>query len=329
MGRGKDKPFIAQSEWSNAHGDEGLPFGGKKTNIQGKKETTEALGLECCMLSLRPFSKPVCTADGFVFDASIIAAYVKEHHRHPFTGEALEVGDLIELTYHQNADGDYVDPVSFKQFTEVTKIVANRKSGQVYSWASVEEFNIKPNVWDDLVTGDPFERTDLVVLRDPNAPKAIAARKDKDKQVGARAEGSSQAIASKSKQPYNAASYSKGLAAASFTSTSMSPVTKNEADLINSEEYMFARIKAKGYARLVTNVGDINLELHCDLAPRTCYNFIKLAQSGYYKGTKFHRSIKNFMLQGGDPTGTGRGGKSYWGGDFKDEIGKKLSHSER
>ncbi|KAJ2263742.1 cyclophilin peptidyl-prolyl cis-trans isomerase Cyp8 [Coemansia sp. RSA 376] len=351
MGRWTDKPYIAQSEWSNAHGDEGLPFGGKKTNIQGKKETTESLPLDCCMLSLRPFTKPMCTADGSVFDADVITTYVNEHHKHPFTGEALDIGDMTELVYRQNADGDYVDPVSFKQFTAFTKIVANRKSGQVYSWASVEEFNIKINVWDDLVTGDPFERSDLVVLRDPNAPK-ILTTSNKDKLTDVRAEKSSRTIAdkaapsatgsaivkqtakltapaSKASQPYNAASYSKGLTAASFTSTSMAPVTKNEADLVNSEEYMFARIKAKGYARLVTNMGDINLELHCDLAPRTCYNFIKLAQSGYYKGTKFHRSIKNFMLQGGDPTGTGRGGKSFWGSDFKDEISKKLSHSDR
>ncbi|KAJ2686556.1 cyclophilin peptidyl-prolyl cis-trans isomerase Cyp8 [Coemansia spiralis] len=351
MGRWTDKPYIAQSEWSNAHGDEGLALGGKKTNIQGKKETTESLAFDCCMLSLRPFTKPMCTADGYVFDADVITAYVNEHHKHPFTGEALDIGDLTELVYHQNASGDYVDPVSFKQFTEFTKIVANRRSGQVYSWTSVEEFNIKINVWDDLVTGDPFERSDLVVLRDPSAPKVIAVR-DKGKLADTHAEESRQTIADKTapsvagsvttkqaakltafvgnpSQPYNAASYSKGLAAASFTSTSMAPVTTNEADLVSSEDYMFARIKAKGYVRLVTNMGDINLELHCDLAPRTCYNFIKLAQSGYYKGTKFHRSIKNFMLQGGDPTATGRGGKSYWGSDFRDEISKKLSHSER
>ncbi|KAJ2747568.1 cyclophilin peptidyl-prolyl cis-trans isomerase Cyp8 [Coemansia sp. BCRC 34301] len=336
MGRSKDKPYIAQSEWSNAHGDEGLPFGGKKT-IQGKKDTTESLALDCCMLSLRPFTKPMCTADGSVFDANVITAYVMEHHRHPFTGEALKVGDLTELTYSQNAAGDYVDPVSFKQFTDVTKIVANRKSGQVYSWASVEEFNIKANVWDDLVTGDPFDRSDLIVLRDPSASTAIAARAPKDRQIDVLSEKRGLAIAekttavqaSKSKRPYNAASYSKGLAAASFTSTSVAPVTNNEVELINSEEYMFARITTKGYARLVTSMGDINLELHCDLAPRTCYNFIKLAQSGYYIGTKFHRSIKNFMLQGGDPTGTGHGGKSCWGGDFKDEVAKKQSHSER
>jgi peptidyl-prolyl cis-trans isomerase-like protein 2 len=54
-----------------------------------------------------------------------------------------------------------------------------------------------------------------------------------------------------------------------------------------------------------------------------------LAKSGYYKDVKFHRKIKNFMLQGGDPTGTGRGGESYWKENFKDEIRAKLSHNAR
>lgn len=50
-----------------------------------------------------------------------------------------------------------------------------------------------------------------------------------------------------------------------------------------------------GYVRLLTNFGALNLELHCDLVPKTCENFIKHCQNGYYDGTKFHRSIRNFM----------------------------------
>lgn len=51
-----------------------------------------------------------------------------------------------------------------------------------------------------------------------------------------------------------------------------------------------------GYVRLVMNFGALNLELHCDLVPKTCENFIKHCQNGYYNGTKFHRSIRNFMV---------------------------------
>ena len=73
-------------------------------------------------------------------------------------------------------------------------------------------------------------------------------------------------------------------------------------------------------AVIQTNKGTIRVELLESDAPKTTENFITLAQRGYYDGIIFHRVIKNFMIQGGDPTGTGRGGESAWGGRFNDEI---------
>jgi cyclophilin family peptidyl-prolyl cis-trans isomerase len=69
-----------------------------------------------------------------------------------------------------------------------------------------------------------------------------------------------------------------------------------------------------------TNKGTIRFELLEADAPKTTDNFIKLAERGYYDGVIFHRVIKGFMIQGGDPTGTGRGGESAAGGRFNDEI---------
>lgn len=71
-----------------------------------------------------------------------------------------------------------------------------------------------------------------------------------------------------------------------------------------------------------TNKGTIRFELLESDAPKTTENFITLAQKGYYNGVIFHRVIKGFMIQGGDPTGTGRGGESAWGGRFDDEINR-------
>ena len=73
-------------------------------------------------------------------------------------------------------------------------------------------------------------------------------------------------------------------------------------------------------AVIQTNKGTIRVELLESDAPKTTENFITLAERGYYDGIIFHRVIKNFMIQGGDPTGTGRGGESAWGGRFNDEI---------
>jgi cyclophilin family peptidyl-prolyl cis-trans isomerase len=69
-----------------------------------------------------------------------------------------------------------------------------------------------------------------------------------------------------------------------------------------------------------TNHGTIRFELLEAEAPKTTENFISFAARGYYNDVIFHRVIKGFMIQGGDPTGTGRGGESVWGGRFADEI---------
>jgi len=73
-----------------------------------------------------------------------------------------------------------------------------------------------------------------------------------------------------------------------------------------------------------TNKGDITLELYPQYAPKTVNNFVFLAQEGFYDGVKFHRVISNFVIQGGDPTGTGTGGPGY---RFEDETrGNPLKH---
>jgi len=71
---------------------------------------------------------------------------------------------------------------------------------------------------------------------------------------------------------------------------------------------------------LETNQGNIEIKLKVDVAPKACENFVKLAEKGYYNGLIFHRVIKGFMIQGGDPTGTGMGGESIWGKPFEDEV---------
>jgi cyclophilin family peptidyl-prolyl cis-trans isomerase len=81
------------------------------------------------------------------------------------------------------------------------------------------------------------------------------------------------------------------------------------------------------HVQFETSIGTFCIELYYQHAPRTCYNLAALAQSGYYNGTIFHRMIRDFMIQGGDPTGTGRGGASIYGGKFEDEISKNLKHT--
>ncbi|WP_273713576.1 peptidylprolyl isomerase [Leuconostoc mesenteroides] len=73
-----------------------------------------------------------------------------------------------------------------------------------------------------------------------------------------------------------------------------------------------------------TNKGDIRIKLFSDIAPKTVENFITHAKNGYYNNGIFHRVISDFMIQGGDPEGTGMGGESIWGGSFEDEFSDRL-----
>ena len=83
---------------------------------------------------------------------------------------------------------------------------------------------------------------------------------------------------------------------------------------------------------LHTSLGDLKVEVFCEVVPKAAENFMALCASGKYDKTNFHRNIKGFMIQGGDPTGTGRGGKSIYkttNGKFEDEIVDTLRHSWR
>ncbi|KAL2355199.1 cyclophilin-like domain-containing protein [Cryomyces antarcticus] len=80
---------------------------------------------------------------------------------------------------------------------------------------------------------------------------------------------------------------------------------------------------------LTTNMGDITIALYKDKVPRTATNFATLAATHKYDNVIFHRIIPNFMIQGGDPTGTGTGGRSIYGAKFEDEFDRSLVHDRK
>lgn len=298
------------------------------------------------------------------------------------------------MNFAKNESDEYVDPVTYKVFTNNTHIVALKNTGNVFAWDTVEKLNVKAKMWRDLVSDEEFSRKDIITLQDPqnvesrdlNSFKYLKEgrsgltedqqreQSDPNSNVNLGAMGSSakilkakEAVAkaraeresknstngaiSKSKEgqvttgknssakgtqggkptPYNAARHTTGLAAASFTSTGLTPHTQADLALLTDEQYMLrrGRVKIKGYARITTTSGDLNLELHTENAPKAVWNFIQLSKKGYYKDVTFHRNIKGFMIQGGDPTGTGRGGESIWGKNFEDEIEGPLKHDAR
>ncbi|KAI4934793.1 Peptidyl-prolyl cis-trans isomerase cyp8 [Alternaria conjuncta] len=386
MGKGTDKLYITHSEWSSsdAFGNARGANSANRASAAGLSSTFKRLPFNYCAVSLQPFTDPVCTLSGTIFDLTHILTWLSKHlDTNPVDGTPLKRADLITLNFTKNEDGEFVDPVTYKVFTDNTHIVALRKSGNVFAWDTVERLNIKAKNWQDLVSDDPFTRKDIITLQDPqsiesrdfssykhvkdgdtvvaeaetgvnrdalgNAAKILKAkeavakarenRKIKEQSgITSKAlanlprNGTAASTSSEPKKPaYNAAVYTSGKAAASFTSTGVTPHTSGERALLSDEDYMLKpkRIKNKGYARISTSLGDLNVELLPEYAPRAVWNFVKLAQKGYYSHTIFHRNIKGFMIQGGDPTGTGRGGQSIWGKPFEDEFEGPERHNTR
>ncbi|KAL7288708.1 hypothetical protein TKK_0017433 [Trichogramma kaykai] len=357
----KDKMYLTYTEWTTLYGGKAS---GTSTNTH-EDSTFRRLPFDHCCLSLQPFEHPYCDTDGNIFDLEALLPYVKHYKHNPVTGKPIDPKSLTKLNFFKNADGDYHCPVLFKPFLKHSHIVAIKTTGNVFSYEAIEQLNIKSRHWKDLITDEPFTRKDIITIQDPsNARKfnlstfhhikhnlrvedeeITKERKDpnaKLKTVSSTAkdvlielektykpaEQEKLKVAEKADK-FNAAPYSTGAAAAGFTSTVMPVVRTTDAAILDEDVVRYERVKKKGYVKLVTNLGPLNLELHCDLVPKTCENFLKHCKNGYYNGTKFHRSIKNFMIQGGDPTNTGKGGTSIWGKPFEDEFKPNLVHQGR
>ncbi|DBA01527.1 TPA: hypothetical protein N0F65_004877 [Lagenidium giganteum] len=400
----KDRLFITQTEHKYL-------YGGKHEQV---RRAYRRLPFNCCAITLCPFKNPVATRQGHLFDIEAIVPYIKQHQINPVTGKPMALKDLIQLHFRKNSDGAYFCPVTYKVFTDNTKIAAIATTGNVFAYDAVDELNIKPKNWTDLISGEPFKRKDIIVLQDPQdtsnreidnfehfrraqlgqpggvgapneaastpatknirtnaatnrvlqeleakrAEKRIVADKirqgssdvsEKDKILASllhsSAPPSSDDASSADKKNgegdgkatsgFQFSRFTTGDVSRSFTSSARAPVTESRAALASTDErnekrwQMMRKLKKKGLVRLETTLGDLNLEIHCDFVPQTADNFMSLCSTKYYDGVLFHRIIKGFMMQGGDPTGTGTGGESIWKKPFRDEIDSRLSHDER
>ncbi|KAL7955407.1 cyclophilin-like protein [Trichoderma compactum] len=235
--------------------------------------------------------------------------------------------DIITLQDPQNMASRNLDQFKYLQDGEQAQLTREqqeeRKAGNINAGALGS-------------MGDKVLKAKAAVEK---ARKAREAGGDINKSSGALEKSRQSGSAAAVRQPMiqdrkvaaNAAAYTTGKAAASFTSTGLTPETSGERALLTDEEFMLKprRVKTKGYARIETNLGNLTIELQTETAPKAVWNFIRLAQTGYYKGVAFHRNIPNFMIQGGDPTGTGKGGTSIWGKNFNDEFDGPLTHDTR
>jgi peptidyl-prolyl cis-trans isomerase-like protein 2 len=296
------------------------------------KEKFERLPFYCCSLSLLPFTDPVCTEDGTIYDILHIYPYVMKHKKDPVSNKPLHLKDLIRLSFSKNPEGQYHCPITYKVFTEHSSIVAIKTTGNVFSSEAVDELCKKPKHFKDLLTDEPFSLNDIIILQDPAHPKDSSKFffvQNKEKPVT-------------SLQPETPSEdlqherFTTGMTAASFTSTSLTPQTTNnlrglsEAEIRKLVYQEVASSSAEGEAVLITTQGRLRIRLFCNLTQMTCENFLTLSEEGYYNGVIFHRNIPGFMIQGGDPTGTGSGGKNIFSPSyFRDEFCETLTHHKR
>lgn len=409
----KDRAYITASEWK----EEG---GGHKGRLQGARASFRRLPFNCCAISFKPVEDAVCTDDGTVMDIVNAVPYVQKFGKHPRTGEALELKDLVRIKFHKNTADEICCPILGKVFNDNSHIVAVKGTGNVYSWEAVQELCLKPKNMRDLITDEPFTRSDIIEIQDPSdlsaknfndfdhvknkisvvetaggeqdpksglktvsndmqrtlsvlgtgeaagakengttggrmqmkyessqvsktvdtrlkseprhradvvtfKPGAATWDTDDQRKMGTFDKNGGKMVPKPFSERYVASHTSTGATSKSLTSTAVDVATTSERDMVLQQ----LRPQHKGYARMHTTQGDINIELHSDIVPKACENFLALAQGHYYDGTKFHRSIPNFMIQGGDPTGTGKGGSSIFGDCFEDEFDPKLLHDAR
>lgn len=196
----------------------------------------------------------------------------------------MDVKSLIKLKFHRNADGEYHCPVLFKPFTKSTHLAAVSTTGNVYSMEAIEQLNVKNKNWKDLITDEPFERKDIVVLQDPNSlgkfnislfhhiknnlrvetEEELAERSNPQarlKMVNPETKDTLEELERDYREPtislqnkksnekadkFNAAHYSTGAVAASFTSTAMLRELTHEPAIIQEDLVRYERVKKKG-----------------------------------------------------------------------------------
>ena len=214
------------------------------------------------------------------------------------TGNVFSVEAVDELNLKSNF---FKDLLNDEVFTK-KDIITIQDPSNLSKFNMNTFFYIKENIkWEK---DDTIERLNPnYYLKSVNAEALSTLDELKKSYVAPTTSSSSSNYLLSSKAPkadsVNAASYSTGRVAASFTSTVMEICTNQEHAIIDEDEIRWSRVvKAgkKGYVCLVTNLGRINIELFCDQVPQTCENFIKHCASKYYKDTLFHRSVKNFMV---------------------------------
>lgn len=342
MGKNTDKLFITHSEWSQ--GSHASSSGRKLESLKPSR-TIAALPFWTCSISQQPIDKDcgVCDNQGHVFDIKNIMPYILRKKINPVTNEPLSnANELTKLKLVTNDSESYIDPVTFRVFQPLSEVAVIKSSGNVYLMSTIKEMNLKSGHLVDLVSEKPFVKSDILRLHGgvgvlKKSQQAITKEKNDALEK--------QTIINKKRaitdvdesEETSSIQNKKGLRtthhlASSVTSTSVAVNTASKLESLPLDMVLVPKkFNEPGFAKIETNLGEMTIELFAKYSPKAVYNFVTHANNGYYNGTTFHRNIRNFMIQGGDPTGTGLGGKSAFpdGKPFTDETNSPYKHDSR
>lgn len=165
MGHGSnDKLFITPSEYSGQHGQHGATSG-------ARREMSVVVPFHMCAITHQPWTTPACLVqDGLICEKAHLVAFIEQHHQSPATGEKASIDDILILHISQNERQMSQDPVSMREFTDHSHLVAIRTSGHVYLYDTVFQLNVRTKNMRDLVTDVPFTKSDILTLQDPHDP---------------------------------------------------------------------------------------------------------------------------------------------------------------
>ena len=366
--RTKDQSYVRAKEHSDGLG------GVTSAAVDGPKGQFQLLPFNYCALTFLEIDDGVFVDNGLCFERAPLMKYIQETHKNPIDGTELDEAKVYPLRFRKNEGGNCFCPVSEKEFTDRSHIVAIRTTGNTYAYDIVQTLNVKTKDFNDLLFGTPFKRSDIVVLQDPTTmwekrntatffhTKSTQAKQAHLQILKKKAEDiSTTTVTAANLWDLDPADpeYARDMrarkaiardvennlkfAAAGVTSTGVTQYATDVKKTVSAaeavEERVFADFRAlcppgsdrkhDAVVALQTSLGEMTLNLFCGVCPKTAYNFLKLAERKYYDETVFHRVVKGFVLQGGDPEGTGSGGESCWGGVFGDEIFGRLRHSKR
>lgn len=302
---------------------------------------------------------------GYIYERGAVEDYIREHSKDPVTYKFLRQEDLFPLHLERDSNEELICPVTRKPLSKHQLVMAVRPTGRVYSGEGLNRLVAGERdaeggkVYHDYYGEAPFNEQDLVILNDPSQlerrfPQNFAHLKEKREEANVEdkkidrplklkplvsetlsysttrtAEASIAGTRSKAGVLPSELPYSRPTGTSTISMVPAATPGSKDPSQLTMEQRLFREVRNPGKATIRTNYGDMHFALHCRETPRTCYNFLALARRGYYAGVPFHRLLRGFVLQGGDPTGTGLGGDSCWGRPFPSEPGGLTAHHRK